>query len=218
MTSELDKKDKEQQPKKKEKKNIIKTPKIKKETIKNVSIKSPKSVELLESKKPLNTHITYIPDEIKDLLVEYEEPKKVVSTAPCIAYVDGSFNPATGNYGYGVLVLQGDKEYTLSGAGTNEDAASMRNVAGEIEAAERAIHMAWKLGAKEVLIYYDYMGIEKWGTLEWKRNKKHTEEYANYVTAMRKKINIKFEHVPAHTGIDGNERVDQLAKAGCGVI
>ena len=46
------------------------------------------------------------------------------------------------------------------GADNDAEMATMRNVAGEIKGAEAAVKKAIELGIKELVIYYDYMGIE----------------------------------------------------------
>lgn len=48
------------------------------------------------------------------------------------AFVDGSFNIATGVYGYGGFLMHDGVRYELSGNGSDKEMASMRNVAGEI--------------------------------------------------------------------------------------
>ena len=76
------------------------------------------------------------------------------------AFVDGSFNKATHTYGYGGFLVTDYEKYVLQGADNDAEMATMRNVAGEIKGAEAAVKKAIELGIKELVIYYDYMGIE----------------------------------------------------------
>ena len=69
-----------------------------------------------------------------------------------------------------------------------------------------------------VKIYFDYMGIGAWANRDWTTNKDYTRAYANFVNAVRENgITVNFEHVKGHTGVNGNEFVDKLAKIGCGI-
>ena len=133
-----------------------------------------------------------------------------VPEGTCIAYVDGSFNSKTNIYGYGVLFLPNNEIY--QGTGNNTEASSMRNVAGELCGAMRAVKEAIQLGYKEIIIHHDYEGIAKWVTGQWKANLTCTQQYVEYMKKHQKKINIKFKKVAAHTGVLYNEKVDQLAK------
>lgn len=139
------------------------------------------------------------------------------SKATYRAYVDGSFNPETGVYGYGVIIKSPSVWVHYSGYGNNPDISSMRNVAGELEGAIAAIQKALELGFPELTLYYDYSGIEKWATGEWKRNKKKTKEYYEFIQAIRNDIDLHFVKVTAHSGDVGNEMADKLAKQAVGI-
>lgn len=132
------------------------------------------------------------------------------------AFVDGSFCEPTGTYGYGgFLIVKGEK-YILQGSGNEEEMASMRNVAGEILGSMAAVEKALVLGLKELTIFYDYSGIEMWATGAWKRNKAGTIAYYEYMQSVKGQIQVSFVKVKGHSGIEGNEEADKLAKEAVG--
>ena len=133
------------------------------------------------------------------------------------AFVDGSFNSVTGVYGYGGFLMENGQKHILQGAGDDEEMASMRNVAGEILGSMAAVKKAIELGLKELTIYYDYMGIEMWATGGWKRNKTGTIAYYEFMQQVKSQIAITFVKVKGHSGVDGNEEADRLAKAAVGI-
>ena len=65
---------------------------------------------------------------------------------------------------------------------------------------------------EEVTIFYDYQGIESWATGEWKTNLDYTKEYKNFAEKVATRVKVNFVKVKAHTGVELNERVDELAK------
>ena len=133
------------------------------------------------------------------------------------AFVDGSFNSLTSVYGYGgFLIVNGDR-YVLQGSGCDPEMAGMRNVAGELKPTTAAMHNAIELGVKELAIYYDYMGIEMWATGAWKRNKQGTIAYYEYVQHIRDRLSLTFIKVKGHSGVEGNEEADLLAKQAVGI-
>jgi ribonuclease HI len=128
-------------------------------------------------------------------------------------YVDGSyFNGATG---YGVVILRdGDVVDELFGPVTDYSVNDTRQVAGELFAVEEALRWCEKNSIKEVAIFYDYLGIEKWATGAWKAKQRMTEDYAKHVRASA--VQIRWNKVNSHTGNRWNDRADQLAKKGAG--
>ena len=139
-------------------------------------------------------------------------------TCSTYAFVDGSFNKATHTYGYGGFLVMDNEKYVLQGADNDAEMATMRNVAGEIKGAEAAVKKAIELGIKELVIYYDYMGIEMWATGAWKRNKAGTIAYHDYIMSVRERIKLTFVKVKGHSGVEGNEEADKLAKQAVGIL
>lgn len=134
------------------------------------------------------------------------------------AFVDGSFNSETGVYGYGGYLFDGAKKYLLQGHDNKPDMALMRNVAGEIEGSMAAVRKAEELGIREMTMFYDYQGIEKWATGEWKTNTEGTKAYAEFMRPVNRSVSLTFTHTKGHSGIEGNEIADVMAKNSVGIV
>lgn len=157
--------------------------------------------------------------EARDFIegVSSNQPAHIVAHNPdeLVAYVDGSYNKFTEEYSYGMVILEHETVIHEEGKKFKNEFSSMRNVAGEVYGATRAIEYAAAIG-KDVGIYYDYTGIEHWAKGEWKTNNALTKGYREYVAAVNT-IKITFHKVAAHTGVEYNERVDRLAKQALGI-
>lgn len=132
-------------------------------------------------------------------------------------YVDGSFNSVTGEFSYGMVVLNQGQEETYSQSFQDEELAAMRNVAGEIKGAEAAMQYALDHGIGEIAIYHDYEGIAKWCLGEWKTNKEGTKAYKAFYDKVRNQVKIRFVKVTGHSGNKYNDMADELAKEALGI-
>lgn len=138
------------------------------------------------------------------------------------AYVDGSYDIATGRFSCGVVMIRTNadgsmKTRELSQAFDDAEAAKQRNVAGEIMGAKTAIDFCLRQGIPEVEIYHDYEGVGKWADGLWKANNPLTQGYRGYVAKARERMKITFVKVAAHTGNKYNELADKLAKEALGI-
>ncbi len=144
--------------------------------------------------------------------------KTVVTDFDAVYYVDGSYNIKTTNFSYGVVLLRNEQEEHFKKSFDDKELSSMRNVAGEIFGAQFAMENAIENGFKNIEIYFDYEGIEKWALGLWKTNKDGTIAYKNYYDSIKDKLNVKFMKVKGHSGDKYNDLADKLAKEAVGVI
>lgn len=128
-----------------------------------------------------------------------------------VAYVDGSYRHEDRSYSYGVSMRWEGGSWEDSCRFTGDEAA-MRNVAGEILGATVAMKKAIALGFTNLKLCYDYAGIEHWAKGEWQCNKKGTAEYKAFYDSVKDKLDVTFVKIEAHSGVEGNERADALAK------
>lgn len=149
---------------------------------------------------------------------ESNSEKKNISEDEIIAYVDGSYNKETKDFGYGLVLINHEGiEETSNGFMNHSQYSEHRNVAGEIFASMKAIERAIELKKKKIYIHYDYMGIKSWAVGEWKANKELTKKYQSFISEKNMLIDIKFIKVLAHSNNKYNDMADRLAKDACGI-
>ncbi|MCF8020656.1 MAG: ribonuclease H family protein [Vallitaleaceae bacterium] len=137
------------------------------------------------------------------------------------AYVDGSYDHSTKRYAGGAVILIGEEEIHINEAGDDTELATMRNVAGELLGAIRAMEWVYNhkdaMGIKKLILYHDYEGIAKWATKGWQAKKKGTQQYVTLFNKYSTSYPIEFVKVLAHSGDYYNELADQLAKKALGI-
>lgn len=145
--------------------------------------------------------------------------KEMIEHRGAHAYVDGSFNTSTFEYGSGIcFIVDGEVIWEKSMKGNDPILAKQRNVAGEMRAAMAATVFAHRMHIKEFYLHYDYLGVEHWATGTWKRNNDFTRKYHEFMSEMSNKVKIKFRKVKAHSGVTYNDKADELAKKACGLL
>lgn len=136
-----------------------------------------------------------------------------------VAYVDGSVDHKSGVASWGLAIYQNE---TLVHEDSDvvdydklpDDARQSRQVAGELMAAMKAVIWAKRTDTK-VAIVYDFNGIHKWVTGEWRAKKNLTQHYRDFMLENKNCVDT-WHWVKGHTGVRGNERADALAKGAIG--
>lgn len=145
-------------------------------------------------------------------------PNVIPGEIEAVAYVDGSYDLKTKRFSCGVVMFHAGDEQHFSESFNDAELAEMRNVAGEIKGAERAMQYCLEREIKSLSIYHDYEGVAKWCTGEWQAKKTGTKAYKAFYNIASEKMQIQFIKVKGHSGDKYNELADQLAKKALGII
>ncbi|MDN6968837.1 hypothetical protein FCS83_09855 [Oenococcus sp. UCMA 17063] len=132
-----------------------------------------------------------------------------------VAYTDGSRLSASDKYGYSFIAVDENEKnilYQASGSGNKAEYLVSKQIAGETLAVLAAINWAISFGADQILIKYDYEGLEKWTNGSWKANKIVAKDYKSELEILKQRIQIDFQKVKAHSGDKFNDQVDKAAK------
>lgn len=143
------------------------------------------------------------------------ESRELPEPGTLLAYVDGSYEDSLKKYAFGCVFLLSDgRIFTEYGNGNNEQFLRHRNVTGEVLGAMFAVQFAMVNNFSAIEILYDYEGIERWATGEWRSRTELTQKYVDAMQDWGKQISIRFTKVTAHTNVKYNELADKLAKTG----
>ena len=147
--------------------------------------------------------------------IEAAPPKELPAEGRLLAYVDGSYDDALKKYAFGcIFILPDGRIYTEYGNGDNAQSLQHRNVTGEMLGAMYAVKFAMLNGFTGLELRYDYQGIEKWVTGEWRARTELTGKYAAAMREWAQSIEIRFTKVAAHTNVYYNELADKMANTG----
>lgn len=136
------------------------------------------------------------------------------STIGAIAYVDGSYSPQLHKASYGIVLLYQGGTYEFCGlVPSQKELLALRNIAGEITAAQRVTEYCLERNIPSLDIYHDYKGISCWVTKEWKAHNPFTKQYSKNMREYMNRISIRFFKVKAHSGDVYNNQADKLAKS-----
>ena len=133
----------------------------------------------------------------------------------CIqAYVDGSYNSYDERYSYGVVVVNDNVvEYIESNAEKDISEKNIRQIAGELQGAIKAVEYALRQGKKKLVLFHDYEGIAHHATGAWDRKEQSSMNYYSKMQELMKSgIEVIFVKVDSHTGDLFNELVDEKCK------
>ena len=170
---------------------------------------------VVTSKEKKKENYKKVADEAETRAIELSKEPGVISI-----YTDGSRKqkPNEGGlvFGYGVAIIEnGQLSDSFGKADDNEVYAVYENVAGELFGAVEALRfvMNKRPGTKKVVMFYDYEGIGKWATKEWKAKNIMTQRYVKFVDDFRQStgVELEFNHVKGHVGNCFNEHVDKIA-------
>ena len=135
------------------------------------------------------------------------------------AYVDGSYNSSDGRYSYGVVCVTNNVvDYIESNAAKDTSEKNVRQIAGELKGAVRAVEYALREKQNKIVLFHDYEGIAHHATGAWDRKEESSMQYYNEMqNLMNSGIEVIFVKVDSHTGDLFNELVDEKCKECLGI-
>ena len=135
-----------------------------------------------------------------------------------IAYTDGACSGNPGPGGWGVWLRAGKHEKELCGGEKNTTNQRM-----ELQAAIEALKALKKPSAITIVTDSKYVlngitdWIHGWKKKGWKNSKKEpvaNRELWEALDALNQKHQVQWQWVKGHSGDEGNERADELARQG----
>lgn len=133
-----------------------------------------------------------------------------------VIFVDGSFDAKRQQYGYAFVVVQNGKVLKQKfGGAANPKYLSSGQVAGETTAVLQALSWLSYHKYTHATIVYDYQGLEKWITGEWKAKQMVGLDYKSLFQSYADSgIKIHFQKIKSHSQNEFNDLADSLAKRG----
>lgn len=156
-------------------------------------------------------------DSVIDTNTQIRTQIEKLSEDEAIAFIDGSCNANEEKSAFGAIIFSGnDRKEVLYKAFSppivGRNFLSLRNVSAELEGAKEVINWTIQYNKAKITIYYDYAGIEKWATGEWKAKTVIAQDYSRFIHEKTSNLEICFVKIESHTGIEFNEEADRLAR------
>ena len=126
------------------------------------------------------------------------------------AYVDGSYYHK--KIGYGAILIRNNEIVKELFGLVPKEFSHSRQVGGELYAVIQVVKWCLKEKIKEITIYFDYWGIQKWVTGEWRANLQLTQNYTSFIR--NSNVLSHWQKVRSHSDDQWNQHVDELAKKG----
>ena len=125
-------------------------------------------------------------DSVIDTNTQIRTQIEKLSEDEAIAFIDGSCNANEEKSAFGAIIFSGnDRKEVLYKAFSppivGRNFLSLRNVSAELEGAKEVINWAIQYNKAKITIYYDYAGIEKWATGEWKAKTVIAQDYSRFI-------------------------------------
>ena len=133
------------------------------------------------------------------------------------AYVDGSCNGEQTRHGYGVMLRTPSETYILQGRTNITETTYISSIIAELQAQKAVIKKALSSGIMSLTIYYDCKATVDLVLRGYKSKNSKINAYVSYIKSSLPFININYVKVKAHSGIEGNEIADTLARKAIGL-
>lgn len=162
--------------------------------------------------------------------ISKKRPKEVDDDTP-IFYIDGSHIKGTPKMGFGIYTNFKDVEYSHYQAGSAQWIADFIGQSDNVKIFEKVSNCTMEVlaavylldflasakGLQGVLIRYDYEGVGCWLRGFWKTREPYIEKIVTIgkdrlAKLAERGVKIEWEWVRGHSGHEGNDKVDSIAK------
>ncbi len=150
----------------------------------------------------------------KEMQHEKEHTELLHKADSLTLYTDGSFKDGYPKAGWAWAICQSRGLLIKKDSGTTPSPSKGRNVDGEMHALLAGLRwLAKEKYTKNVLIIFDYAGLEHFAKGDWKAKAAASKLYVQAIQELEKKfLSLRFQKVSSHFNNQWNDFVDRLAK------
>ena len=127
-------------------------------------------------------------------------------------FTDGSWRHSIPEYSGWAYIVIAEGSIIDQNSGVIE--CLSRQIDGELFATLAALYAIEHIinKYKVINLYYDYIGNEAWANGKWKANSVVSKEYIHEISLIPYMDKVRWIKVKSHSGCEGNDIVDALAK------